>query len=87
MKCKVCGDKLDIQEYSDEKGLVECNHTCNRCGYTYEFSYGQYGMKIGNKEFNWGFKEMWDTDYIINMQKDIDKAIRRQRVKLKLRLI
>lgn len=54
-KCPICDEKVDYQEWYDERGIVEHLSTCERCEWKYHYAYGDYFVTI--KKNRWEMKE------------------------------
>ena len=55
IKCPICDNKIEYTSYSDEQGICEDSHSCNQCGYKYDFAYGNYKETINGKEFSYSY--------------------------------
>lgn len=55
IKCPVCNNKANVENYSSAWGTEEEYILCKTCGYHYQFVYGNYFEEIGNKWFIWDY--------------------------------
>ena len=56
MSCPICGNpNMVCSRYVDDISLVEETKKCPKCGYYYEFSYGNYQESFGKYYFSWHY--------------------------------
>lgn len=62
--CPICNKENERNSYFDDYGLVEEHYSCDRCGYFFNFAYGESDEAIvfDNAEVNWfkDIKEAWN---------------------------
>lgn len=57
MNCPICNNKIIEEYYSGPFGIEEEHIHCNKCGYTFDFVYGNYHELVGNKEFIYSYHD------------------------------
>ena len=57
-RCPVCSSNLDSKYYTLDYGLVcEQYDVCEKCGFMYEFTYGNTRLAVNNKEFIYSYMD------------------------------
>ena len=75
---------MKTNSWYESVGLVEENHTCNQCGYFYEFVYGNYTEIVNRREFIWNYKCNGNKESYEAFNKLLNKNIKRHKVKWKM---
>ena len=68
IKCPICHHNANHTIYSSEWGREEEYIHCDMCNYDFEFAYGYYSERVGNKQFVWSYKTPFNKMYQ-NMKK------------------
>lgn len=82
-KCPICGAEIMVNYDTLDYGIVcEEWYRCHTCDYRYEFAYGNYRMRINNREFRyWYNSSLSEMDLIHRRAKNeaykVQKRLRR----------
>lgn len=88
--CPICNNKTEHEFYGEYTVIYEETIKCTHCNYYYEFAYGSYKERIGNKEFIWDYKIYDNNNKLYKLNKKIKNAMfiaRRNQKKYKKYLI
>lgn len=69
IKCPICHGPMKYEYYTECYGIVESYESCNRCGYLYEFAYGNHIECVKGKEFIWSYRTRQDDPIFRRMRK------------------
>lgn len=73
VKCPVCGGVLHKEHYCNDFTLLEETEHCSRCGYWYEYMYGNEEWAIGGKNIRQCWRDKPDT--MCRTNKKIKRAL------------
>ncbi len=71
--CPVCGEIIEVENYSSSWGTEEEYILCPRCNYAEAFVYGNLNIAVGNKLFYRYHSD--DRNYINLMNRRCSKAL------------
>ena len=83
-RCPVCNNIMSVQSWHESMGTVEENHKCPKCGYYYEFAYGNYMEIVNRREFIWSYTSYDDKDNFKKFTNIIKRHIKLHKLKWKL---
>lgn len=69
--CPICNEEVENTRYSSEWGTEEEYYHCKKCGYSYEFAYGNYKEFINEKEFCYSYHD--NKKDLVDMYKEYDE--------------
>lgn len=75
MSCPICGNSnLEMNRFVDCMGLLEEYEKCPKCGYYYEFCYGNYQESFGKYHFVWDYTFYNNPTLYARLGRDIHRA-------------
>lgn len=65
--CPICGKSNNRQTWYDDYGLIEEHYWCDKCGYFFNFAYGETteGIDLTSTDFDWA-KAYKDAEKIVH---------------------
>lgn len=75
-KCPICNNQAKWEYYSGPYGIEEEHVNCQKCGYYYEFAYGNYLEVIKGKEYIWHHTTKYTNPIFKRIKRDLFMARR-----------